>query len=118
MWELDHKEDWAPKNWCFQIVVLDKTLESRLDSKEIKLANPEENQPWIFIRRTDGGVEESMLWPPDTKNQLIEKDSDAGKNWKKEEKGETENEMVGWHHWLNWHEFERSEEHTSELQSR
>ena len=93
MWELDHKESWAQKNWCFWTVVLDKTLESPLDCKEIQLVHPKGNQSWIFIGRTD--AEAPILWPPDTKNQLIGKDPDAGKDWKQEEKGTTEDEMVG-----------------------
>ena len=93
-----HKQGWAPKNWCFWIVVLEKTLESPLDYKEIKLVNPKGNQPWIFIGRTD--AETAILWPPDVKNWLIGKDPDAGKDWKQEEKGTTEDEMVGWHHQL------------------
>ena len=108
MWELDHKESWAPKNWCFWTVVLEKTLESPLDSKEIKPVNPKGNEPWIFIRRTDAEAEAPILWPPDAKSQLIRKDSDAGKDWGQEEKGMTEDEMVGWHHWLNGCEFEQT----------
>ena len=104
MWELDHKEVWAPRNWCFWIVVLEKTLESRLDSKEIKPVNSKGNQPWIFIGRTD--VEVPIHWPPDAKSWLIWKDLDAGKDWRREEKGMTEDEMVGWHHQHNEHEFE------------
>ena len=96
MWELDHKEGWAPKNWCFQIVVLVKTLESSLDSKQSKPVNPKGNQPWIFIGRTD--AEAPILWPAGTKSQLTGKDPDAGKDW---EKGATEDETVGWHHQLN-----------------
>ena len=92
MWQLDRKEGWAPKNWCFQIV-LEKTLESPLDSKGIKPVNPKGNQPWIFIGRTDAETE-AILWPPDVKNQLIGKNSDTGKDWGQEEKGETEDEMV------------------------
>ena len=107
MWELDHKESWAPKNWCFWTVVLEKTLESPLDSKEIKSVNPEGNQSWIFIGRTDAEAEVPKLWPPNEKSRLIRKDPDAGKNWGQEEKGMTEDEMVGWHHWLNKHEFEQ-----------
>ena len=107
MWELDHKEGWEPKNWCYQIVVLEKTLESPLDSKKIKPVNPKENQPWIFIRRTDAGAETLNLWPPDVKNWLIRKDPDAGKDWRQEDKGMTENEMVWWHHWIDGHEFEQ-----------
>ena len=94
MWELDHKESWAPKNWCFWTVVLEKTLESSLDCKEIKPVNPKGNQPWIFIRRTD--AEAPILWLPDAKSQLIRKDPDAGKDWTEEEKGTTEDKMVGW----------------------
>ena len=105
MWELDHKEGWAVKNWCFWIVVLEKTLESPLDSKEIKPVNPKGNQPWIFFGRTD--AEAPILWPPDAKSWLIGKDPDAGKDWGQEEKGMTEDEMVGWHR-LNGHEFEES----------
>ena len=104
MWKLDHKEGWAPKNWCFQIVVLEKTLDVSLDSKEIKPINPKGNQSWIFMGRTEAPV----LWPPDVKNWLIGKDPDAGKDWGQEEKGETEDEMVGWHHRLNGHEFEQA----------
>ena len=103
---LDHKEVWAPKNWCFQIVVLEKTVESSLDGKEIKPINPKENEPWIFIGRTE--AEAPVLWSPDVKNWLIGKYSDAGKDWGQEEKGVTEDEMVGWHHWLNGHEFEQT----------
>ena len=88
MWELDHKEGWAPKNWCFQTVVLEKTLESSLDRKEIKPVNPKGNQPWIFIGRTDTEVEAPILWPPDVKSQLIGKNPDAGKEWGQEEKGD------------------------------
>ena len=97
-----------PKNWCFWTVVLEKTLESPLDYKEIKLVNPKGIQSWIFIRRTDVEAETPKLWPPDGKNWLIGKDPDAGKDWKLEEKGMTEDEMVGWHHWFNGHEFEQS----------
>ena len=104
MWEVDHKEGWPPKN-CFQIVVLEKTLESPLDSKEIKPINPKGNQPWLFTGRTDAEVETPILWPPDVKTWLIGKDPDAGKDWGQEEKGMTEDEMVGWHHWLNGHGF-------------
>ena len=100
LWELDHKEGWALKNWCFQIMVLEKTPESPLDMKEIKSVNTKGNQPWIFIERTDAEAEASILWPSDVKNQLIGKDSDAGKNWGQEEKGVTEDHMFGWHHQL------------------
>ena len=107
MWELDHKEVWALKNWCFQIVVLEKTLERPLDCKEIKLVNPEGNQPWIFTGRIFAKAETPILWPPDAKSRLVGKDPDAGKDWEQEEKGMTEDEMDGWHHWLNgvWANF-------------
>ena len=103
MWELDHKEGWASKNWCFWIVGLEKTLKSPL---EIKPVNSKGNQPWIFIGKTD--VEAPILWPSDVKSQLIGKDPDAGKDWGQEEKGSTEDEIVGRHHWLNGHEFEQT----------
>ena len=106
MWELDRKEGWGPKNWCFHTVVLEKTLESLLDGKEIYPVNPKGNQSWIFIGWTDAKAEAPILWPPDTKNWLLGKDSDAGKDWRQEEKGTTEDEMIGWHHQLNGHEFE------------
>ena len=106
MWELDHKENWVLKNWCFQIVVLEKTLESPLDCK-IKPVNPKGNQSWIFIGRTDAKAETPNLWPPDVKSWL-RKDPDAEKDWGQKEKGVTEDEMVGWHHWLNGHEFEQT----------
>ena len=108
MWELDRKEGWVPKNWCFWMVVLKKTLESPLDNKDIKLVNPEGNQLWIFIGRTDAEVESPILWSPDGKSQLTGKDSDAEKDWGQEEKWVTEDEMVGWHHWLDGHEFEQT----------
>ena len=104
MWELDYKESWVPKNWCFWTVVL-KTLESPLDCKEIQLVHPKRNQSGIFIGRTDAEAETPILWSPDAKNWLIWKDPDAGKDWRQEEKGTTEDEMVGWHHWLKGHEF-------------
>ena len=107
MWELDHKEGWALKNWCFCTVVLEKTLESPLDSKEIKPVSLKGNQPWIFIGRIDAEAETPILWLPDLKKQLIRKEPDAGKDWGPE-KGMTEDEMVGWHHWLNGHEFEQT----------
>ena len=108
MWESDHKEGWALKNWCFWTVVLEKTLESPLDCKEIQPVNPKGNQFWIFIGRTDAEAEVPILWPPDEKNQFIRRDPekkkrrepDAGKDWRREEKGRTEDEIVGWHHWL------------------
>ena len=106
MWELDYKESRAPKNWCFWTVMLEKTLESPLDCKEIKPVNPKGNQSWIFIGRTDAEVEIPILWPPDAKNWLTSKEHDAGKDWRQEEKELTEDEMVRWHHWLNGHEFE------------
>ena len=101
MWELENKEDWAPKNWCFWIVVLEKTLESPLDCREIKPVYPKGNQSWIFIGRTD--AEASVLWPPDVKSQIIRKDPNPGKDWRQEEKGMTENEMVRWQRmrWLD-----------------
>ena len=108
MWELDYQESWVPKNWCFWIVVLEKTLESPLDSKEVKPVRPKGNQSWIFIGRTDTEAEAPILWPPDAENWLIGKDPDAGKDWNQEAKGMTENEMVGWLHWLNGHEFEQT----------
>ena len=98
MWELNHKEGRAPVNWCFWIVVLEKTLVSPLDSKEIKPVNPKGNQPWIFIGSTDAKAEAPTLWPPDAKSQLIGKDPDARKDWRQKEKGVAEDEMVGWHH--------------------
>jgi len=107
MWELDHKEGWMPKNWCFWTVVLNKTHESPLDFKEIKPVHPQGNQSWIFIGRTDAETEAPRLWLPDVKSQLIRKDPDAGKNWRQEEKGMTEDANVGWHHWFNGHEFEQ-----------
>ena len=108
MWESDHKEGWAPKNRCFWIVVLEKILENPLDFKEIKPVNSLGNQPWLFIGRTDAEVEAPVLWPPDAKSWLTGKDPDAGKDWRQEEKAVTENEIVGWHHWLNGHEFEQA----------
>ena len=104
--ELDYKESWALKNWCFWTVVLEKTLESPLDSKDIHPVYPKGNQSWIFIGRTDAEAEALILWPPDTKNWLIGKYLDAWKGRRREQKGTTEDEMVGWHHWLNGHEFE------------
>ena len=104
MWELDYKECWAPKNWCFRTVVLDKTLESPLDCKEIQPVHPKGDQSWVFIRRTDVEAETPILWPPDVKSWLIWKDPDAGKDWG-QEKGTTEDKMVGWHRRLNGREF-------------
>ena len=106
MWVLDLKESWAPKNWGFQTVVLEKTLENLLDCKAIKPVNPKGNQPWIFIGRID--AEPPILWPSDANNWLIRKDPDAGKDWRQEEKGTTENEIVGWDHQLNGHDFEKA----------
>ena len=105
VWMLDYKESWALKNWCFWTVVLEKTLESPLDSKEIQPVHPKGNQSWIFIGRTDAEAETPILWPFDVKNWLIGKDPDAGKDWG-QEKGTTENEMAGWHHWLDGRESE------------
>ena len=108
MWELDCEESWALKNWGFWTVVLEKTLESPLDCKEIQPVHPKGNQYWVFIGRTDVEAEAPILWPPDVKRWLIWKDLDAGKDWGWEEKGSTEDEMVGWHHWLKRHEFEKT----------
>ena len=102
MWELDHKEGWVLKNWCFQSVLLEKTLESPVDSKEIQPVHPKGNQPWIFIGKTDSEAEAPILWPPDTKSRLFGKDPDAGKDWRQEMET-TEDEIVGWYHWLNGH---------------
>ena len=106
MWELDYKESWVLKNWCFWIIVLEKTLGSPLDGKDIQPVYPKGNRSWIFIGRTDVEAETPILWPPDVKNWLIWKDPDAGKDWRWEEKRRTEDELIGWHHWLNRHEFE------------
>ena len=106
LWELDYKESWVPKNWCFWTVVLEKTLKSPLDCKEIQPVHLKRNQSWIFIGRTDAEAETPIIWPPDAKNWLTGKDPDAGKDWRREEKGRTENEMVGWHPRLSGHEFE------------
>ena len=103
IWELDYKESWAPKNWCFWTVVLEKSLESPFDSKEIQAVHPKGNQSWIFIGRTDAEAETLILWPPNAKKQLIGKDPDAVKDRRLEEKGKTEDEMVGWRHQLNGH---------------
>ena len=108
MWELDYKESWVPKNWCFWTVVLEKTLESPLACKEIQPVDPKGNQSWIFIGRTDAEAETLILWSPDGKNWLIGKDLDSGKDWKQEGKGTTEDEMVGWHHRLDGHELEQA----------
>ena len=106
--QLDYKESWTPKNWCFWTVVLEKTLESPLDCKEIQPVHSEGDQSWTFIGRTDAASETPILWPPDVKNWLTGKDSDAGKGWRQAEKGTTEDERVGWHHRLNGHEFEQA----------
>ena len=105
MWELDHKERWVLKNWCFWTVVLEKTLESPLDCKEIQAVHPKGDQSWVFIGRTDVEAETPKLWPPHEKSWLIGKDPNAEKDWGQEEKGTTEDEMVGWHHWLDGHGF-------------
>ena len=106
MWELDCEESWLPKNWCFWTVVLEKTLESPLDSKEIQSVHPKGDQSWVFIGRTDAEDETPIFWPPHVKSWLIGKDSDAGTDWWQEEKGTTEDEMARWHHRLDGHEFE------------
>ena len=106
LWELDHKEGWVSKNWCFWTMVLEKILESLLDCKEIKPVHPKGNQSWIFIGKTDAEAETPIFWPPDAKSWLIRENPDAGKDWGQEEKGMTEDEMAGWHHQLNGHGFE------------
>ena len=106
MWYLGHKEDWVPKNWCFWILVLEKTLESPLDCKKTQSVHSKGDQPWDFFGRNDGETETPVLWPPHVKSWLIGKDSDVGKDWGQEEKGMTEDEMVGWHHRLNGYGFE------------
>ena len=106
MWELDWEENWALKNWCFWSVVLEKTLESPLDCKEIQPVHSERDQPWVFFGRNDAKAETPVLWPPHAKSWLIGKDSDAGRAWGQEEKGTTEDERAGWHHQLNGREFE------------
>ena len=108
MWELDHKEGCALKKWCFWTVVLEKSVQSLLDYKKIKAVNPKGKQPWIFIRRIDAEAEAPVIWPPDAKSQYVRKDPDAGKDWKQEEKGTAEDEMVEWHHQLDVHEFEQA----------
>ena len=108
MWELDYKESWALKNWCFWTVELEKTLESPLDCKETQPVHPQRNQSWMFIGRTDAEAETPILWPPDAENWLIWKEPGARKDWRWEEKGTTEDEMAGWHHRLNGHEFEQA----------
>ena len=105
MWELDYKEGWVLSNWCFWTVVLEKTLESPLDCKEIQPVHPKGDRSWVFIGRTDVEAETPILWPPNAKSWLIGKDPDAGKDWGQEEKGTTEDKMVGWHDQLNGHGF-------------
>ena len=107
MWMLEHKEGWVPKNWCFWTVVLEKTLESPLDCKEIQPVNSKGHQSWIFIGRTEAEAESPILWSSDVKDWLIRKDYEAGKDWRQEKKGTTEDEMVGWHHQFDGHEFEQ-----------
>ena len=111
MWELDHKQGAASKNLCFWTMVLEKILESPLDCMEIKPVHPKGNQFWIFTGRTDVEPETPILWPPEVKSQLTGKDPDAGKDWGQEEKGPREDEMVGWHPWLDAHELENSGRH-------
>ena len=108
LWELDCEESWTMKNWCFWTVVLKKTLVSPLDCKEIQPVHPKGNQSWVFTGGTDGEAGTPVLWPPDAKNWFIGKDPDAGKDWRQEEKGTVEYEIVGWQHWLNGHEFEQA----------
>ena len=108
MWDLDDKGGWEMKNWCFWTVVLEKTPESPLDCKEIKVVNPKGNEPWIFIGRIDAEAEAPILWPPDAKSWPIGKDPHAGKDQRQQEKGSTEDKMVRYHHWLNEHEFEQT----------
>ena len=108
MWELDCEESWVPKNWCFWMAVLEKTLESPLDCKEIKPVHPKGNKSEIFIGRTDAEAETPILWPLDVKNWLVGRNPDAGKDWRQEKKGTTKDEVVGWHHWLDRHEFEQA----------
>jgi len=107
-WELDHKESWVPKNWCFWTVVLKKTLESPLDYKKIQPVNPQGNQSWIFIGRTDAEAEAPIVWPLYIKHWLIGKDPDVGKDWKQEDRGRIEDELIGWHHRLSGHEFDQA----------
>ena len=108
MWELDHKEGWVQKNWCFSTVVLEKTHENPLDCKEIKPVNPKGNEFWLLIIRTDAEAEAPILWPPNAESQLTGKDPDAGKDWRREEKGTTEDQTVGWYHQLDGYEFEQA----------
>ena len=109
MWEMDHKEGWMPRNWCFWIMVPENTLESPLDSKEIQTVNPKGSQPWISIGKTDAETKAPILWPPDANRWLTGKDPEARKDWRQEEKGvSTEDEMDGWHYWFNGHRFEQA----------
>ena len=108
MWELDHKEGWETKNWCFWTVVLEKTLECPVDCKEIQPINPKGDQSWISIERTDAEAVAPILWPPDAKNRLIRKEPDAGKDWRQEESGTTDDDMVGCYHQLDGYEFEQA----------
>ena len=108
IWESNNKEGWVPKNWCFWTVVLEKILESALDCKEIKTVHPKGDQSWTSFGRAYADAEAPVLWPPDAKSQLIRKESDAGKDWRQEEKGMKEVKMIGWHHWLNGHGFEQA----------
>ena len=108
MWQLDHKEGWETKNWCFWTVVLEKTLECPVDCKEIQPVNPKGDQSWISIERTDAEAVAPILWPPDAKNRLIRQEPDAGKDWRQEESGTTDDDMVGWYHQLDGHEFEQA----------
>ena len=110
MWQLDHKEGWELKDSWFLMVVLEEILESPLDRRKIKSVNPNGNKPWIFIGSTLAEAKAPRLWLPDVKNWITGKDPDAGKDWRQEEKGMTEDEVVGWHHWLNGHEFEQTPE--------
>ena len=108
LWEVDTKKGWVPKNWCLELWCWKRLLKSLLDSKEIKSVNSKGNQSWICTGRTDAEVEAPMLWPPDTESWIIRKDPDAGKDWRQEQKGTTEDKMVEWHHRLNRHEFEQA----------
>ena len=117
MWELDHIETWALENWCFWTVVLEKTLESPLDCKEIQPVHPKGDQYWVFIGRANVEAETPILWPPDVMNWVIGKDPDAGKDWRQEEKGMTEDEMVGWHHWLNGQALSKLQESVMDWQT-
>ena len=119
MWELDHREVWTPKKWCFHwTVVLEKTVESPLDRNEIKPVSLKGNQPWILIGRTDAETGAPIFWPPVAKSRLTEKVPNAGEGWGQEEKEATEDHMVGWHHWLNGHEFERTPEIVKDREDR